>query len=63
MKTLINEKRPPGRPKKDAVEYHRPGVRLDQTDRALLEKLVRAYGSEAQAIRVAIRELVRAMGQ
>ena len=61
MKTLINEKRPPGRPKKDAVEYHRPGVRLDPQDRAALEKLVRVYGSEAQAVRVAIRKLAEAL--
>lgn len=46
-----------GRPKSDPVSYHRPGVRLDQQDKALLDKLVRVYGSEAQAVRVAIRVL------
>lgn len=41
----------------ETTKYHRPGVRLDAKDKALLDKLVHIYGSEAQAVRVAIRHL------
>jgi hypothetical protein len=46
----------------ETTKYHRPGVRLDPQDKALLDKLVRVYGSEAQAVRVAIRVLAERYG-
>jgi hypothetical protein len=49
--------RGPGRPKKPREHHHRPSVRLNQHDAEILATLSRVYGSEAQAIRVAIRRL------
>lgn len=38
------------------TKYHRPGVRLNSRDKADLDLIADFYGSEAQAIRVAIRK-------